>query len=358
MTSDKPKVQLHFALSNTGLVELINAEAEVTVISLVEIRPPTPNATANLTTESETAGESDSDDDDDDDDDDKQEKKAKKEETEEKPKQYKEVKNVHRIALKSTKEGLCIRDRNEKEIAASKAKLDALDARDKAHKDKAEARNNLEEFVFRTRELLSDETARKELEPFANEGDLERLQENVAAMLEWLDEESEGATTEELRSRLATLRAPLDAAMRRMEEAKLRPRAMAMLLLSTNFTRQAIANTTKTREISDSDVERLSNQCDEIDAWVEAKMAEQSSRKPNEDPAFWVEEVDTRVEDLTQTLKWLATRPTKKPPTPQPPPSTNETETVAANEEKQQSEEELEEAEEEEIPERAPKDEL
>lgn len=370
-TSDRPKVQLHFALTHTGLVELTGAEAEVTVVSLVEVKPKPSNetnATSNTSApanEAQDAEEKEDEGEKEETDGTTEEKKGdgdekKEEEEEEKPK-FKEVRNVHRIALKFVRSSLCIRDRTEREISASLAKLEEFEKIDRAHKELAEARNGLEEYVFRTRELLGNEQSRKELEVYAKEGVLEKLDQDLSVTMNWLEEESEGATTEELRSRLATLRAPGDAAYRRQFEAKHRARAAAMLLFTANYTRSAIVNTTATREISEEEVARLVKQCDEAEAWVAEKMDQQSKMPANEDPVFWVSEVEDKVEEFAKTLKWLSVRPKKKPP----PPSkvvVNETATTTENATVPNSTEQVPQDEngEQEIPQepRPPRDEL
>ena len=255
-------------------------------------------------------------DDDEEDEDNKKEEEKKKEEEEVK-KILKPVKKFHSIKLKTVTEYLCIRERTPAEVEASRKKLAAFDQADQDRKDLAEAKNNLEEYIFQTRETLSG-PERKTLAVYCEPGTLEKIEEDLSAAFAWLEEEEDGEATKisALRDKLRDLRKAGDAILFRKAEAEERPDAIKYLRFALNFTREAIANATANRNISDESIQAKLDKCYEVEKWLDDAVKRQDATPLSKDPAVLISEIEDKADDLKIIVKWLHKQPKKKTPKP------------------------------------------
>lgn len=264
----------------------------------------------------------------------KEEEEDKKKEKEKVKKVLKPVKKFHSIKLKTVTEHLCIKPLTAQELDASLKKLAAFDKADQDRLDLAEAKNNLEEYIFQTRETLSTPESRDALAPYCGAGVLDEIERNLSAAFAWLEDEEDGEATqiEVLRAKLRDLRREGDAILFRKAEAEERPDAVRYLRFALNFTREAIANATVSRNISEDAIAAKYKKCDEVEKWLEDALARQKEVPLYQRPAVLVSEIEDKADDLKIVVKWLNKQPRKKKPQKQQDPVADANETAAAAE--------------------------
>lgn len=177
----------------------------------------------------------------------------------------------------------------------------AFDSSDRSRRLREESLNTLEGFIYRTRDLLPEEsfiTASTEIER-------SELQQKLGATAEWLYDEGANAERDELKARLKELRSLVDPVERRKEEAIKRPKAVELL-------KEALEQTKTLAAAVREQIEK-------------SKIAATSSRSSIDAESSAASSTSDDFADLEDATSSISTTTTSKPsPSPEPPPYTSE----------------------------------
>ncbi|KAH9249776.1 hypothetical protein BASA81_012454 [Batrachochytrium salamandrivorans] len=99
----------------------------------------------------------------------------------------------------------------------------AMDVEDRAREDREASRNTLESYLYRCKELVSDDDAAQ----FATSEEFEALKAAIAEQSEWLEDNSETAVVSELTERYSSLKKLRGKIAFRRSQAQKRPDAIA-----------------------------------------------------------------------------------------------------------------------------------
>ncbi|KAH3732879.1 heat-shock protein 70 [Pelomyxa schiedti] len=309
-----PKATLHWRLLPSGLVEL-TAEAEVTVISLVEVPPPKPKA-AEPVNATETEKKAD-----------EENIEKKEEQPEVKPEepatpQFRESKRIHRQTLQIKREYQCVPDIPEASLTSYKARLAEYERKEKKLADDAEARNALETHIYYMRDFIESHSST--LEIVSTPTEISKIQQSLTDAMLWLDDEGYVAPAAESKKKLTELKDQSAGIELRTREYSVRPYASSALRVVIQQSRELLANLTLKVELSQEDQAAAFEFVDNIEKWLNESEAKQEKLNPTDDPAYTSLDIEDKLTSLEKKLKWVATRPALKPKKPTPPPKEEE----------------------------------
>ncbi|KAI9789553.1 MAG: lumenal Hsp70 protein [Peltula sp. TS41687] len=249
------------------------------------------------------------------------------------------------------------------ERTRSKERLSALNESDKARRLRSESLNRLEAFIYRIRDLLTDE-------PFiaaSNEKEREQLQNKLHDASEWLYDGGSDAGIEELKARTKQLKDLVHPIEKRKEEAIKRPKEIELLrdLLNqtktladviaeqveksaaekasssqeastlptsstddfadledstTSSSTTATTTTTKPTTTPDlpnyqaEDVSSLIEVYQSVNEWLRAKVTEQDKLSPHEDPVILSEDLAAKAKELNRAVTEILQKRIRAPP--------------------------------------------
>lgn len=121
------------------------------------------------------------------------------------------------------------------DFARMKERLSLFDRSDRARKDREEDMNNLESYIYKVRDLLTDES----FITYASQAVRQQLEELREKTSEWMADAS-SATSDELKERLKALKDLVTPVQSRKAEAQLRPEYVEMAKQALNQTRMLI----------------------------------------------------------------------------------------------------------------------
>jgi len=339
----KPKINVSFRLTRSGLVEVDKAEAAIEEMVEVEVcekvKKPKKNATEANATEAaaanstegeeapaaaekaeEEAKTEDSPEAKKEGEEGAEEKKEgdeaeKKEEKKEEPKEVctmKEEKRVHRVSLKIESETPLPKPITTAQFKEIKKELDEYDAREKKIRDRAAAYNNLESYIYTTRERLE---SKEELIEVTTKEWRDGFAEKLAAMGAWLEEDGWDATTEVLTEKMGELTTVGDAAFYRMKQALERPEAIKKARAVVRLAEESVLNLTKKMSwLNESHTQIVTNKTDHFTEWLDNVTTQQDEAPKHEDPVFSVEDVYRKFPAIEEAIKKLARVPKPLPP--------------------------------------------
>jgi len=300
-----PKIHANFRLNSNGMIVLEDAEAEITVISIVEVKPTPANTTSNETEKTEeanTEGEATEEN--------VEEKveETKPEATEEAAPQYKEVSKVYRLPLKIstlsfpgiTKEMIDNSDKITKEIYR----------RMEFKREKEREKNNLEAYIYEYREKIYTES----LMQVSTEAQREQFVDLLNKAGDWLYEDGADSTAALYREKLHEVKVLGDEIVKRASEMEDRPLAATQLRMAINFTKMMMENITERVQVTQEEVDSLLEDCDEMESWLAKKLEEQEQKQPHEKPAVSSEEIIRKIRTIDTQTKVIARKPKVKPP--------------------------------------------
>ena len=323
----KPKINVSFRLTRSGLVDVDKAEAAIEEMVEVErcetIKVPKNKtnsteggeegeaasaAAAEDEDKKEEGGEEDKKGDKKKDDKKKKSKKEKKDDfIEEKVCKMKEEKRIHRVTLTVSADTPVLKPFNSTQIKESKAVLKEYDEREQKIRDRASAFNALESYVYNTREKLE---SNEEMHNVTSKEGREEFTEQLNKMGAWLDEDGWEASTEVLHEKLGELKATGDPIFFRMKEALERPIAIQKAEDYLKLTLDTLANLTKQNKwLNESHTQIVTNKTDEIAEWIANKTAAQDALPGHEAPAFTAQEVYRKLDPLQALYKQVARIP-------------------------------------------------
>eukprot|EP01122_Echinamoeba_exundans_P006651 TRINITY_DN1917_c0_g1_i2.p1 TRINITY_DN1917_c0_g1~~TRINITY_DN1917_c0_g1_i2.p1 ORF type:complete len:688 (-),score=208.90 TRINITY_DN1917_c0_g1_i2:23-2086(-) len=313
----RPRIQVKFALSPSGVVSLTKALANISYTIQKEVEVPKPKVEEEPKESSapEAVSESPSDSTSDESTKDQQasndaESPKPAEAEKPAPEVEKVLKTFHRslnvaLNVKAIKEaGL-----SQELLKAGRKKLEDLDEKDRVRKETAKAKNAVESFVYDTRDkIYSDEVV-----GMSTEAEREEVSAALSSAAEWLDDEGFDATKTVYQDKLKELQAKSDKIMNRVRESTARPQAIESCLAVFNLTRTIAENITSKFEVTEEERESLVKKVDETEEWLNSSIAEQEKLQPHEDPAVQSSEINKRCQDIQFRVRVLLKRPIRRP---------------------------------------------
>ncbi|XP_059483412.1 hypoxia up-regulated protein 1 isoform X2 [Neocloeon triangulifer] len=224
--------------------------------------------------------------------------------------------------LKINEEKLDLVDLDGNQFASSKSKLTALDEIDEKRKRHEGALNALESFILDSRMRLETE----EFIAAGSESEREALSSALSKAADWLEEEGFTAETEDLEKQLKTLHDSAKAMLRRVDEHRNRPEALAALEKTIEGSQKFLAmaeNQTKNapeeeRIFTEIEVTTLKKAIKDTEEWKTKKVEEQAALPLSENPKLTVRAIVEKMTSLDREVKYLVNkaknwRPPKKP---------------------------------------------
>jgi len=208
---------------------------------------------------------------------------------------------------------------NEQQLRFSKSILKKLKKKDDIKMETAKAKNDLEQYIYSTRNQLEEE----EVTTVSTEDQRNELVTALSEAESWLNDIApEDEASGIFKDKLTSVRKLADPIFIRRLELNGRPVAIEQALILIGHARDLIGNLTKQKPwIPAEDKEKLMNMTLEVEAWMNAKIAEQEDKNLWEDPAFSSRELLAKLEPIakysTQLIKRQkpkeAAKPKKKP---------------------------------------------
>ncbi|KAL8733134.1 MAG: hypothetical protein Q9166_002326 [cf. Caloplaca sp. 2 TL-2023] len=297
--------------------------------------------------------------------------------SDEKPKEAK--KKTQTIYVDFTSEPAGLPQLSTETLERIKERLDAFDASDRSRVRREETLNTLEGFTYKARDLLEDEG----FIAASTENIRTEIEQKFKDASEWLYGDGADASREALKERLDELRRLVDPVQKRKDEAAKRPNAIKSLqealeqvkvmidvvkqqqeaqsiadeqasssassasLSADSASSAAEASTTSVDDFADldddtsstsstttsapsaptppsytpADLTSLISTRDDVQAWLDSKVAAQDKLGPSDDPIITASELEAKSKELNKVVMDLLQRQMKKAPkTPPPPP--------------------------------------
>ncbi|KAI8996318.1 actin-like ATPase domain-containing protein [Trametes punicea] len=210
-----------------------------------------------------------------------------------------------------------------KEKRAGRDRLLAIDAEESAKRKREEARNTLEGYIYKLRDLLSDESSESPFMKCSQDTERKALAEKVDETLAWLQDHGEDADTIQYidkRTALESLERPI---VHRYKEIEEFPKALNNSQMwnwsARLFLTEAKMNLTKEQETgtpgkyTKEELDELEKTLKEHEAWLNEWVEKQKKVKMNEDPVILSSEMRARAKVLENHLQKLMK---KRPPKP------------------------------------------
>jgi len=365
----KPKVSLQFELSNSGITQLVKAEAAVEETymgeQVIEVddddddsNKTTTEEALNTTTEEakdsvdETTNETKTESTGDEKEgakDDQKKKKEKKEKPKPKPKKKitvekifglrkplspafvsKERKRTHRKALivESYHVGR-IQPYSPELMAESKAKMEELARKDKERQMLDEARNNLESYIYLIKNKLSDDE--EAIGKVSTQEQRDECQKLADAAEEWMSDDGYDADHATMVAKFVELSTPFEKIRFRQAEAITRPVAMdALTKKLTQIEEMMTVWESSMPQVTEVERNEVLAKVELVKAWMKEQQEAQEKVAPSEEPAFKSEDVPLQTKGIESILARLIRKP--KPKLPKKNETKADNETKAENE--------------------------
>ncbi|KAL8915250.1 MAG: hypothetical protein Q9171_000369 [Xanthocarpia ochracea] len=283
------------------------------------------------------------------------------------------------IYVDFTSEATGLPQLSEETLKRIKERLDAFDASDRSRVRREETLNRLEGFTYKARDLLEDEGF------IAASTDILRkeIEQKFKDASDWLYGDGADASRDTLKERLDELRGLVEPVQKREEEAAKRPNALKSLqealdqvkvmvdvvkqqqeaqsvaaeqtsssassaslaadsassaaesstisvddfadldddTYSTSSTTSSTTSTPTAPSYSPADLASLISTRDDVQSWLDSKLAAQEKLSPIDDPVILASDLEAKSRELNKVVMDLLQRQMKKAPkTPPPPP--------------------------------------
>ncbi|KAL1943263.1 hypothetical protein VTO73DRAFT_4338 [Trametes versicolor] len=229
-----------------------------------------------------------------------------------------------------------------KQKRAGRDKLLAVDAEEGTKRKREEARNTLEGYLYKLRDLLSDESSESPFVKCSQSAERKALAEKTDETLAWLADYGDDADTIQYidkRTALESLERPI---VHRYKEIEEFPKALNNSQMWNWSARMFIteARTNLTRELetgavgkyTKEELDELEKTLKEHETWLNEWVERQKSVKMNEDPVILSSEMRARAKVLENHLQKLVKKRAPKPPKKSSTSSTTTAKTAAAEE--------------------------
>jgi len=219
------------------------------------------------------------------------------------------VKRTIKLPLKiASVEALGIKSLDKDSTSKADMRLSHYDWLDKQRKELQKEKNGLESFIYETRDKLETD----DIIEASTEKEREELSAALAAANDWLDENSETATTGEYRAQSKILRDKADKIHFRIKERRIFPKAAAEFRKSIENNRDILSTITEIRNVTEEERDSAVKQLDSAIAWFDSKQTEQFASAKNVDPVITTDELARKQSDVDFVVKMLTRKPKKK----------------------------------------------
>uniref|UniRef100_A0A6I8NEY3 Hypoxia up-regulated protein 1 n=2 Tax=Ornithorhynchus anatinus TaxID=9258 RepID=A0A6I8NEY3_ORNAN len=196
-------------------------------------------------------------------------------------------------------------DPSDDELARSLRRLQDLTLRDLEKQEREKAANSLEAFIFETQDKLYQ----SEYQEVSTEEQREEISVRLRATSAWLEDEGFGASTKDLKEKLAELRKLCRGLFLRVDERRKWPERLAALdgLLnhSSIFLKGARMIPEVDQIFTEVELNTLERVIDETGAWKNATLAEQARLAPAEKPVLLSKDIEARMAALDREVQYL-----------------------------------------------------
>mmetsp|Transcript_116878 Transcript_116878/g.337737 ORF Transcript_116878/g.337737 Transcript_116878/m.337737 type:complete len:906 (-) Transcript_116878:181-2898(-) len=318
----KPKVSLQFELSQSGLTELVKAEAAVeetyTVEEEVEVEEEESesekkeeDAEAGNTerkTEETAEGEETKTEDSAEVDEKKEEKKEKKTKIVEK-----EKKRTHKKTLVVSKYYVSkVTPLSEEIFEESKAKIEELNRKDRERIELEAAKNKVESYCYLIKNRLMDEE--EKVNKVSTEEQREEISKLAADTTDWLDFDAYDADLETMQAKYKALSEPAEKIWFRMKELTARPEAIAALNDKITKAEDILKKWESSMpHITEEERGDVQTKIDDVKKWIQEKVEAQDGTADHEDPVFSSAEVPEQSKSFERLIGKLSKKPKPKP---------------------------------------------
>ncbi|XP_055936976.1 hypoxia up-regulated protein 1-like [Argiope bruennichi] len=207
--------------------------------------------------------------------------------------------------LTSVQEYLDLKHLDEDVMEKSSKKLKELDENDQARLAKAKAKNALESFIVETRDKLY----RDEYEKASTEEERSNILQKLSEVGDWLEYESDDATTEIFKSKVSDLKKMTKDLFERVKEHRDRPEALKalkdMLNISQVFLNSARNVSEDDQIFTEVELNTLENLISETKKWLQESEKEQKSIPLSETPKLTIKLIGEKVANLDREVKYL-----------------------------------------------------
>ncbi|KFM81998.1 hypothetical protein X975_18921, partial [Stegodyphus mimosarum] len=190
-------------------------------------------------------------------------------------------------------------------VQKSVKKLRDLDEHDRQRLAMAKAKNSLESFIVETRDKLYNEDYQKA----STEEERSNIQKNLSETGDWLEYESDDATTEVFKSKLDNLRKLTRDLFERVKEHRERPEALKALKDMLNISQIFLASARNMSEddqiFTEVELKTLDNLITDTKKWMEVSVQEQKALPLSEAPKLTLKLIGEKVANLDREVKYL-----------------------------------------------------
>jgi len=186
----------------------------------------------------------------------------------------------------------------------SKAKLQALADKDKARMLLEEAKNKLEAYIYHVRNKLVDDDG---LVKISTEEQRENLRKMAEEAEDWLYDDGYNADLPAYEAKYAELAEPAEAMFLRRGEMTARPEAVAALRAKLTKVEELMKKweTTMTH-ITEDERQDVMTKVDDVRSWLDEMEEAQKNTDPWDTPAFTSAEVPTKTKSLESLVGKLS----------------------------------------------------
>jgi len=324
--TEGPTIQLNFKLSQSGILELEKAEAELTVFTLstpkkknvtkiiptaetTEEAAPTEEGsttTSDPVVDGESPAETPIEENSEKVPEETAEATTEKSEEEEdlKPVYNKRIQRVTLTVIPKNVAGLSYTNFRQVEKGLQSIKLLIEEKREKERE-----KSTLESYIYDMKDKIAENA---QYIKYSNEEQREAFSTALVAAAEWLDDEGYDAEASGYRGKLSGLKAFGDAIKNRIDEADKRPATVKKVYKSINTTVNQLFNITEKREVKQEEVDSFLDKCEEIKKFIVESSLEQEKKELWEEPVFTSEELWSKWTLAEFKAKMLLRRALKK----------------------------------------------
>mmetsp|Transcript_33644 Transcript_33644/g.72751 ORF Transcript_33644/g.72751 Transcript_33644/m.72751 type:complete len:930 (+) Transcript_33644:129-2918(+) len=191
---------------------------------------------------------------------------------------------------------------NPASVVLKTERLEKLVAADTQRMLTEAAKNALESFILQTMTQCNDE----EVEEVSSEAELESIRGKMMEGEDWLYEDGDNADLPTYLAKKAELEKLFEPVAVRLHEAQERPETVEKTFKKLNDYRTALkAWETKKPWVKPDRLVNATIKCDELEEWLEEKVAEQAKLRPNEDPILLSSEIESRLRLVAKDIKFI-----------------------------------------------------
>lgn len=182
---------------------------------------------------------------------------------------------------------------------------------DRVERERAFAKNALEEYIYDTRDKLSDSLA-----SYITEKDSETFRGILQETEDWLYDEGEEQEKKVYEDRLERMRKLGDPVVERYQEAQERPAAFDLLAKTLQQTRKAyglfVSGDERYNHIDAADMEKVRKIVEDKQGWFDRSYGVQANRPLTEPPVVMVNQIYNELEALERVAHPILNKPKPK----------------------------------------------